>query len=285
MRPLGASSIANYLKPLSGALKRAVRKGNLASNPFDVLGDDERPTKAEKEQRHEWTTDEVDALLAASERLAAKKESRYDYSLLLRVAVTVGLRLGEVLGLQWQDFDKEGGYLYVRRQWLRSGEYGPTKTAAGVREIALPPELRDALIEHRLRSRYSGDADPIFASRIGSPLAHRNCTRRGFEAARDEAKLPKSVSFHDLRGAAASRLIDAGLDVVTVAEIVGHSDRGATLLKHYAGRFDKHRKDAAIRAALSAKTLQSSHEAPPVDTAPDEGGNVAQLRDLSTGGA
>jgi integrase len=251
VRPLGRSSIDNYLKPLQQALKREVRKGRLPSNPFDMLDKDDRPKKGETERRHEWTSAEVDALLAASERLAAKKESRFDYSVLLRVVVTVGLRLGEVLGLQWQDFDREGGYLYVRRQWLRSGEYGPTKTPAGVREIALPPELREALIELRLRSRFSGDEDPIFASRIGTPLSHRNCTRRGWEAARDEAKLPKSVSFHDLRGAAASRLIDAGLDVVTVAEIVGHGDRGATLLKHYAGRFDKQRKDDAVRVALA----------------------------------
>jgi integrase len=251
VRPLGRSSIDNYLKPLQQTLKRAVRKGQLVTNPFDVLGSDERPKKAETEQRHEWTSDEVDALLAASERLAAKKEARFDYSLLLRVVVTLGLRLGEVLGLRWEDFDKDGGYLHVRRQWLRSGEYGPTKTPAGVRHIALPPELRHALREHRVRSRFSADEDPIFASRIGTPLSHRNCTRRGWVAARDEAKLPKSVSFHDLRGAAASRLIDAGLDVVTVAEIVGHGDRGATLLKHYAGRFDKQRKDDAVRVALA----------------------------------
>ena len=71
---------------------------------------------------------------------------------------------------------------------------------------------------------------------------------------------------------------------MTVAEIVGHGDRGATLLKHYAGRFNRDRKDELVRAALSAKPLQSSHPSPPVDTAPEDGGNVAQLRALSNGG-
>ena len=136
---------------------------------------------------HEWTDEEIEALLAASVALAAKPESRYDYSLLLRVAVTLGLRLGECLGLKWCDFETVG-YLCVRRQWLRAervdgvmlpARYGPPKTEAGARRIPLPDDLRDMLIEHRLRSRFSGDDEPIFASRIGSPLSHRNVTRRG----------------------------------------------------------------------------------------------------------
>lgn len=249
VRPLGASSIANYLKPLQGTLKLAVRRRWIVGNPFDVLTGDDRPKRREKSKRHEWTSDEVGALLDASERLARKPESRFDYSLLLRVVVTLGLRLGEVLGLQWQDFDREGGYLRVRRQWLRSGEYGPPKTLASAREIALPSELRDALIELRLRSRFSKDEDPVFVSREGSPLGHRNVTRRGWEPARKLAGLP-DVRFHDLRHAAASRLIDAGLDPVTVAAVLGHDDPHVTL-QVYAARFNAQRKDEAVRLALA----------------------------------
>src|SRR5947208_2994430 len=80
---------------------------------------DDRATRAEPETPHEWTDDEVAALLAASVALAGRKESRYDYALLLRVTATLGLRIGEVLGLQWIDFNKDGGFLHVRRQWLR----------------------------------------------------------------------------------------------------------------------------------------------------------------------
>jgi hypothetical protein len=68
---------------------------------------------------------------------------------------------------------------HVRRQWLDTREYGPTKTKAGVRRIALPSEVRDELIAVRLASRFSQDGDPMFASSTGSPLGHRNVTRRG----------------------------------------------------------------------------------------------------------
>lgn len=195
------------LKPLSGVLGYAVRRNVIASSPFDVLTDDDRPERAEKEPPHEWTDEEVEALLAASTHLASKRESRYDYSPLLRLVAVLGLRKGEALGLQWQDFDKDAGVLHVRRQWL----------------------ARDELITLPLRSRFSQDEDPVFASLTGTPLGHRNVLRRGWAPARDAAGLPSSLTLHDLRHAAASRLIDAKLDPVTVAAVLGHEDATVTL--------------------------------------------------------
>jgi integrase len=246
-RPLGNSSIKNYLKPLQGLLAFAVRRGLIASSPFAVLTADDRPVRGEAKQAHEWTDDELEALFAASAKLAAG--GRYDFTLLLRLVATLGLRRGEVLGLQWQDFDKDVGTLHVRRQWLDRGGYGPPKTRAGTRRIALPDWLRDDLIALRLRSRCSQDSDPVFASTVGTPLGARNVGLRGFEPARDLAGLPRSLTFHDLRHAAASRLISAGLDPVTVAAVLGHEDATVTL-KVYAHLFDRERTDDDVRRAL-----------------------------------
>jgi integrase len=104
----------------------------------------------------------------------------------------------------------------------------------------------------RLQSRLSHDSDPIFASRTGTPLSHRNVTGRGFEPARHLAGLPRSITFHDLRHACASRLIDAGLDPVTVAAVLGHEDPAITL-RIYAARFNRQRKDEIVRAALATQ--------------------------------
>ncbi len=255
-RPLGSSSISNYLKPLEGALRLAMRRRMIDSNPFDVMTADDRPAREERPPAHEWTPEEVAALVAASERLAAGKDARYDYSTLLRVAATLGLRLGEVLGLRWKDFEKDAdngaGILHVRSQWLRTGEYGPTKTKAGQRQIPLPAWLRDELIALRLRSGFSDNDQPIFSSRTGTPLLHRNVTRRGFEAARDEARLDGTLTFHDLRHAAASKLINARLDPVTVAALLGHED-ATTTLRVYAAQFDRQRTSDAVRAALATE--------------------------------
>jgi integrase len=248
-RPLGRSSIDNYLKPLQGILKHAMRRELIASNPWDLLDRDDRPKHIDKEP-HEWTGAELSRLFRAAENNAAKKESRADYSLLLRVTATLGLRCGEVLGLQWSDFDKDAGELRVERQLLRTGLYVDPKTEAGKRTIPLPPDLKEALLAHRLASKFSQDEHPIFSSRNGGTLGHRNVTRRGWEAARDAADLPKTLTFHELRHAAASRLIAAGLTPVQVAKILGHADPNVTL-KVYAHLYERGQSDEAVRQALT----------------------------------
>ena len=230
-------------------LALGVRRGYIAGNAFDHLTSDDRPQRREKVQAFEWSEEAVSELLDASRRLAREPESRYDYSTLLLVVARLGLRLGEVCGLQWQDFDKVAGTLTIERQWTCLGEYAEPKTPAAKRRIPLSPEIRDALIELRLRSRPSGDQDPVFVSRAGTPLTHRNVTRRGFEAAAEKAGI-EGVSFHDLRHAAASRLIAAGLSPVTVAAICGHTDATVTL-RVYAHLFDRQRTDDAVRLALA----------------------------------
>jgi len=249
-RPLSRASIENYLKPLQGTLKLAVRRRLIADNPFSQLTDDDRPAAGKKKPAHVWSDEELEALFAASRELALKLTSNHDYTLLLRLTARLGLRLGEVLGLQWCDLDKSAGLLHVRRQWLTSGQYGPPKTAAGVRSIPLPEDLRRELIDHRLASSNSQDADPIFASREGTPLQHRNVAHRGFERAAKEAGI-EGVTFHDLRHAAASRMIANGLDPVTVATVLGHGDANITL-KVYAHLFNRDQRDDAVRRALSA---------------------------------
>jgi integrase len=242
-RPLGRSSIDNYCKPLHGVLSLAVRRGLVRSNPFDALLKDDRPAAPVREI-HEWTGDELGRLFAALEEIARRPDSRQNYTPLLRLTAHLGLRQSEVLGLKWADSDNAAGTLHIERQWTRLGEYGPTKTKAGVRSIALPDDVRKQLRDLRVASRYSQDDHPIFASREGTPLGHRNLTSRGFEPAAAAAGL--DVTFHDLRHAAASRLIDGGLDPVTAAAILGHGNANITL-GIYAHRFNAGAKAEEVR--------------------------------------
>jgi integrase len=144
--------------------------------------------------------------------------------------------------------------LHVRRQWLRTGSYGPPKTKAGVRVIHLPDDLKEELRGLRVLTDFPSDASPIFASSNGTPLCHRNVTRRGWEPARELAArtIPAlaSVSFHDLRHAAASYLIAFGLDENAVATQMGHKD-ATTTRKLYAHLFDGPTKVQAIRDAFA----------------------------------
>jgi integrase len=118
-RPLSSAAIQNVLKPLAGVMQFAVRRGLVATNPLTLMTADDRPTAKPKARPHEWQDAEVEALLKASRELAAERDAKYDYSTLLSTAVTTGMRLGELLGLEWGDVDFESGRISVRRAWTK----------------------------------------------------------------------------------------------------------------------------------------------------------------------
>lgn len=246
---LSPTTIHAYLMPLRGAMGYAVRRGFISTNPCDQLTRDDRPRVAEPRRDHIWCDEEIEALIDAAERLARKPEARYDYAPLLRTAVYTGLRLGELLGLRWEDADLHAGELHVRRQWTRAAEYGPTKSKDGVRRIPLSEEMTKYLTALKLRSRHSKDDDPVFAARSGRPLGHRNATRRGFEPAAEHAGI-EGVSFHSLRSAFASRMISRGIEPVQLASLMGHADARITLSR-YAHLYDRQRTDDAVRQAMA----------------------------------
>ena len=249
-RPLSSSMIDGYLRPLNGTMTFALRRGLITVNPCSLLTSDDRPHRRERRQDHVWSDEEIEALLRAAEELAEKPASRYDYTPLLRTALFTGLRLGELLGLQWQDVDLREGVLHVRRQFTRLGEYAPPKTKAAIRRIPLSEEMTRELAALRLRSRYSSEDDPVFAARNGRPLKHRNATRRGFELAAAKAGID-DVTFHSMRHAFASRMIARGISSTVLAALMGHESSTITE-RRYVHLFDRQRTDEAVRQAMAS---------------------------------
>jgi integrase len=236
MEAAGASgaSILNHLKPLSGTFKFAIRKGLISRNPVALLTPDERPRLESREMRI-LEPAEIAALFAASARLASRKTAHYDYTLLLRTAVFTGLRLGELLGLQWQDVDHTVGILHVRRQVTPRGEIIEPKTAKARRRVVLAPSLARLLAQHRQAALARGHASPdsfVFASNAGGALSARNVVNRGFQTAVREAALnepdKQKLRFHDLRHCYASMMVAHGLSSTDVAAQLGHANSGIT---------------------------------------------------------
>jgi integrase len=254
---LATKTIQNYLLPLGSIMALAVRRGWIATNPYKLLTSDERPKRSEQREKHRWSEQDVESLILAAKTLAARPRSRTDWSSLLTAAVSTGLRLGELLGLQWGDIDLARRELRVRRQWTRMNCYGPTKTEAGKRRLPLSDDLVDLFSELRHSARHSDDEDPVFATRNGTPHGHRNVTRRAFEPAAALAGL-NGVTFHDLRHAFASRMIAGGLGPVTLASLMGHEDIRETL-NTYSHVWDEQRTDEVVRNAMSRS---SEAEAP-----------------------
>jgi integrase len=137
----------------------------------------------------------------------------------------------------------------VRRQWTRLSEYAPPKTRAAVRRVPLSTDMVKYLSEHKLASRYSKDDEPVFASKSGRPLGHRGATGRGFAGAAKEARL-EGVSFHSMRHAFASRMIDRGISSTVLAKLMGHESSAITE-RRYIHLFDKQRTDDAVRRAMA----------------------------------
>jgi integrase len=275
-RDLSGSYIQNILKPLSGTMTLAVRRGLLSVNPVSVLTPDERPTVVRRGFR-ELGPAEVERLLTAAEGA--------DYFALIKTAIYTGLRLGELLGLQWADVDLEAASLHVHKQWTREAELAEPKTAAAIRRVVLAPDMCQFLREHRERALARGRARPqdfAFASRRGTPVGHRNVCR-AFTRIVKEANLdgePK-LTFHGLRHLYASLMIERGISSTVLAEQMGHTSSTITE-QRYIHLFNRVRTDEAVREALQeamglGKSLASSDGSQRADTPHQEREKVAFL--------
>jgi integrase len=154
------------------------------------------------------------------------------------LALSVGLRRGELLGLRWADVDLDGGELRVRQAVQRvAGElrFTEPKTRRSRRTLPLPALAVDALREHRARQASerlaSGpawqDSGLIFTTARGTPIEPRNLNRHWY-ALRDRVGLP-GVRLHDLRHTCVTLLLDDGAPPHIVQAIAGHSGIQVTM--------------------------------------------------------
>jgi integrase len=249
-RGLAATSIRRYLTPLSDVFKLAVRRGLVSANPMSLLSDDEKPQGGSKRKSFEWSPETISQLIAAAEELDRRPEARQQYAPIIHVLALTGLRVSEALASRWDDVDLLEGVLHVRHSLNRDGTLGPPKTKAGERDVPLSPGLADLLLG--LKPLDASDNDFVFAGKSGRPLSYWNVRTRGFAKALEAAGLDgNGITIHDLRHAAASVYIAAGLSAVDVADVLGHSDASVTL-KVYAHLFNRSDVAARIREAQAS---------------------------------
>ncbi len=231
-RGLSANSVNAVISVIQGSLKTAHLLGLTKEYTADKL---KRPKLKEKP---------VECFTLAEQKqieqavLNGKKDKLYGIILCLYS----GLRIGELIALQWSDIDFAKGILTVSKS-CHDGKDGlvidEPKTATSRRVIPLPKQLLPILKAKKKNSRSS-----YFVSAKGSAVAVRSY-QRSFELLLKKLKITHK-GFHSLRHTFATRALECGMDVKTLSEILGHKNPTVTL-NRYAHSLMEHKADMMNR--------------------------------------
>jgi integrase len=246
------------------ALGEAVRRGHIIRNPAALA----KAPRLDDEETEPYTVDEVQRLLMASTK--RRNSARW------AVALALGLRQGEVLGLQWADVDLTAGSVRVRRSRLRpkyehgcaGGRCGKTagkcpnrrttrpttadtKSRAGRRAIGLPAELVELLRAHREEQdaerrtarQLWHDEGWVFATETGEAI-HPITDYRQWKRLLKDAGV-RDARLHDARHTAATVLLILNVTERAVMGVMGWSS--TSMAKRYQHLTDQIRADIATR--------------------------------------
>jgi len=222
---LSTENISKIHSLINNSLDRAYRWGLIKKNSAELV---EKP-RIQKKEMKVWTIDEVKTFLEIS------KSSRYHIAFVL--ALTTGMRRGEILGLRWKDINFNSNVLSVVQTLSVDGKkiLSTTKSKTSNRNITLPTETINLLRLHfaliQKEKEYAGilynDNDLVVSTNIGTPCIPRNLNRI-FYSLLGQTKLTR-IRFHDLRHTHATILLHQGVHPKIVAERLGHSNIKITL--------------------------------------------------------
>lgn len=223
---LSPTSVAHLHTMIHTAFGQAEAWGIVPRNVARLV----RPPRAPRREMTALTPEQVRAFLEVihGDRFEA----------LYVVAVTTGMRQGELLALRWRDVDLDGGTIRVRATLgaTKDGlEFAEPKSARSRRQISLTQIAVAALRKQRidqLQARLLAGAgwtehELVFPNELGGPLDPSNLLRRSFYPLLHRAGLPR-VRFHDLRHSAATLMLSRGIPLKIVSEILGHSQISLT---------------------------------------------------------
>jgi integrase len=261
-------TVKGHMTVLSSVFQHASRHlGYVGMNPVGLLDRVERPSSDDEKPKRILSTDERARLMG---------EIDAPYRALFQVAASTGARLGEVLGITWQEIDFTMMTITFTHQLDRKGNRVPLKTKRSRRCIEIGNGLATVLREQKLAAARTGDRDLVFVNRAGAAHDHRNIGGRVLARAVTAAGLDATVidgktvqgapTFHSLRHTHASELIADGWNIEDVSRRLGHSNV-ATTQRIYVHAFeaaehsdDRRRRLEALEAHVEATGGTSRHQ-------------------------
>jgi len=238
---LSVKTVQNVSLVLHKALDEAMKHEYIIKNPADIAN---VPT-----MRSENSAKKEVEVLTKQEQKALMEVCGDDvYSVAIKTALFTGVRLGELLGLQWHDIDYDTNIITISRQVNRLKDYSPkaeaktrlgiqedTKTRSSNRPISLPKQLMELLKEHKEKQasekqkwgKAYKDLDMIFAREDGhyiDPATFRDHYQKRLK----EAGLGHHT-IHALRHTFATRALETGIPIKVVSQILGHASVQITM--------------------------------------------------------
>jgi integrase len=245
-------TLKGHLSNLSAIFSFAARHlGLVGTNPVSLLERSERPSTDDEKPKRILSPDELERLLHAVDD---------QHRPIFALAAETGGRLGEVLGLTWENVDFTAQTITFTHQLDRRKQRSPLKTRRSRRTLEVTPGLITTLRALKLATPYSGPHDLVFTTKIGTAHDHRNIAgrvlrraveRAGLEAVeRHGVVIQPAPVFHALRHSHASRLIAAGWDIEEVSARLGHANI-ATTQQTYIHEFDAAKRSDERRNRLA----------------------------------
>jgi integrase/recombinase XerC len=206
------ATVARRLAAVRSWLRYLCRQGAIDRNPADGL----RGPRQEKRLPHFLAAEDVTQLVAAPAPTPLGTRDRA----ILETLYSAGLRVSELVGLNLEDVDLDGGVLTVRGKGKKErlallGEHAAAATRAWLAERATVESSSDK------------PSPPVFLNRFGRRLTTRSVARM-LAKYLAQAGLDPRTSPHTLRHTFATHLLDAGADIRSVQELLGHRSLGTT---------------------------------------------------------
>ena len=226
IKPLSGKTILEHHRLLLAMLHKAIYWQLIVSNPAERV----QPPKAMKLKRKYYDDEQCKILL---ENLTELGEEQIKYKVAIILTVFTGVRLGELMGLEWQDVDFKTGIVSINRssQYLADkGVFTKTpKTESSIREVAIPDFVVSLLEEYKLwydeQKSFYGElwtnSNRLFVQADGKPM-HPSTISKWFVKYVAQIGLPV-INFHGLRHTNATLLISQNIDVAVVAARLCHA--------------------------------------------------------------
>ena len=231
-KPLSGKTILEHHRLLRAMLHRAVYWQLIVSNPAERV----QPPRAKKPKRRSYDDEQTKILLENLEKLTVE-DTKYKVAIIL--TIFTGVRLGELMGLEWQDVDFRNGIISINRSSQYLSDMGVftkvPKTESSIREIAIPEFIISLLEEYKLwyeeqKSLYGElwtNSNRLFVQADGKPM-HPSSISKWFVKYVGTIGLPV-INFHGLRHTNASLLVAQNVDIAVVSARLGHAQISTTL--------------------------------------------------------